>query len=135
MKQAKKRILFFIMGATPTAADLETVEALGQPVMYRNAGFVPAEGTPEECDFVAGAVPALYSEFPKATPVGKEPEAPVTQPAPVIVPEPAAPVIEAPAPAAEPAAPVLAPTVDGWGNPAAATGWTLLSAPDENNAE
>lgn len=56
------RILFFIVGAMPTADDYEAAEAIGANVSFRNASAVPPDGALEECDGVAGAVPARYAE-------------------------------------------------------------------------
>lgn len=77
----KSRILYFIAGAQPSDEDKAAAEALG-PVMYRNARFVDDTSEPEQCDAVAGLVPANYKIFPAAAPVGTEQAAPVETPAP-----------------------------------------------------
>ena len=64
MKPAK--ILFFVQGVAPTAEDFEAASKLTAQVVFRNAQAVPAEGALEECDGVAGAVPAPYAELPTA---------------------------------------------------------------------
>lgn len=64
MKPAK--ILFFVKGVSPTPEDFEEASKLQAQVMFRNAQAVPAEGTLEECDGVAGHVPAPYADKPTA---------------------------------------------------------------------
>lgn len=64
MKPAK--ILYFVDGVSPTAEDFETASKLQAQVMFRNARAVPAEGTLEDCDGVAGHIPAPYAEKPTA---------------------------------------------------------------------
>jgi len=65
MKQAK--ILFFILDAIPNAKELAAADELHAQVVFRNANYVPAEGSLEECDGVAGTVPKRYAEaFPEA---------------------------------------------------------------------
>lgn len=61
------RILFFVAGVAPSAKDYAAAEKLGANVSFRNANAVPAEGALEQCDGVAGAVPARYAEaYPTA---------------------------------------------------------------------
>ena len=64
MKPAK--ILFFVKGVSPTPEDFEEASKLQAQVVFRNAHAVPAEGTLEQCDGVAGHVPAPYAELPTA---------------------------------------------------------------------
>ena len=64
MKPAK--ILFFVKGVSPTPEDFEEASKLQAQVVFRNAQAVPAEGTLEQCDGVAGHVPAPYAELPTA---------------------------------------------------------------------
>ena len=64
MKPAK--ILFFVDGVAPTPEDYEAASKLTAQVVFRNARAVPAEGALEECDGVAGHVPAPYAELPAA---------------------------------------------------------------------
>jgi len=66
MKQQAK-ILFFITDAMPTAKELAAADELSAHVVFRNANYIPAEGSLEHCDGVAGTVPKRYAEaFPKA---------------------------------------------------------------------
>jgi len=64
MKPAK--ILFFVVGVSPTPEDFEEATKLQAQVVFRNSQAVPAEGALEECDGVAGHVPAPYAKLPKA---------------------------------------------------------------------
>lgn len=64
MKPAK--ILFFVKGVSPTPEDFEEASKLQAQVVFRNAQAVPAEGTLEQCDGVAGHVPAPYAQLPTA---------------------------------------------------------------------
>lgn len=64
MKPAK--ILFFVDGVAPTPEDYEAASKLTAQVVFRNARAVPPEGALEECDGVAGHVPAPYAELPAA---------------------------------------------------------------------
>lgn len=56
--------LYFVPGYAPKAEDIEYTNSLENVnVSYRNAGFVYADSTVEECDAVGGpAVPKQYSE-------------------------------------------------------------------------
>lgn len=54
-------ILYFIEGVSPTGADLTAADAMSAKVVFRNARAVPAEGSLEICDGVAGAVPPSYA--------------------------------------------------------------------------
>jgi hypothetical protein len=122
MKPSKTKVLFFIIGPTPTEADFAAADKLTstrQQVVFRNAEQVsPTDGV-ERCDFVAGAVPAgPYSKVPRAdkpaeaiaSPAPAPALAPVevaVAPAPDAAPIPSVatePAPEAPAPAPEPAA-------------------------------
>lgn len=61
------RILFFVASVMPTAEDFAAAERLGPNVAFRNASAVPNDGALEQCDGVAGQVPARYAEkFPTA---------------------------------------------------------------------
>lgn len=64
MKPAK--ILFFVNGVSPTPEDFEAAAKLPAQVSFRNAQAVPAEGSLEDCDGVAGCVPAPYADKPTA---------------------------------------------------------------------
>ena len=64
MKPAK--ILFFVKGVSPTPEDFEEASKLQAQVVFRNAHAVPAEGALEQCDGVAGHVPAPYADKPTA---------------------------------------------------------------------
>jgi hypothetical protein len=64
MKPAK--ILYFIDGFSPTPEDFEAASKLTAQVSFRNAQHVPAEGALEDCDGVAGCVPAPYEGKPTA---------------------------------------------------------------------
>lgn len=64
MKPAK--ILFFVDGVAPTPEDYEAASKLTAQVSFRNAQAVPAEGSLEDCDGVAGCVPAPYADKPTA---------------------------------------------------------------------
>ena len=64
MKHAK--ILFFVKGVSPTPEDFEEASKLRAQVVFRNAHAVPAEGALEQCDGVAGHVPAPYADKPTA---------------------------------------------------------------------
>jgi hypothetical protein len=79
------KILFFVNDCVPTEEQLLEAQGYGSRVSFRNATFVPApvyksgkdsEGKAvktlvnanflEKCDAVAGEVPELYKNFPKA---------------------------------------------------------------------
>ena len=62
------KILFFTNGPAPTAEQLAEANKLNGHICFRNAKYVPAEPHAlEECDGVAGDVPAIYSaEYPDA---------------------------------------------------------------------
>lgn len=64
MKPAK--ILYFVDGVAPTPEDYQAAAALSAQVSFRNARAVPAEGSLEKCDGVAGCVPASYANLPTA---------------------------------------------------------------------
>lgn len=67
MKTKFPLILFFL--ATAVATEAEEAEAMqyGPNVRFRNAEFGDHSGALEQCDGVAGTVPARYAEaFPKA---------------------------------------------------------------------
>jgi hypothetical protein len=58
--------LFFILGPVPTEEDRAAADALAGNVAFRNASLVPEGSAPEKADFVAGAIPEIYKDFPKA---------------------------------------------------------------------
>lgn len=60
------KILFFVDGMAPTAVDVEAASEINAHVVFRNARAVPADGSLEACDGVAGKVPAPYSKLPTA---------------------------------------------------------------------
>ena len=62
------KILFFTNGPAPTAEQLVEANTLNGHICFRNAKYVPAEPHAlEECDGVAGDVPAIYSaKYPDA---------------------------------------------------------------------
>lgn len=62
------KILFFTNGPAPTAEQLADANKLKGHICFRNAKYVPAEPHAlEDCDGVAGDVPAIYSaEYPDA---------------------------------------------------------------------
>ena len=62
------KILFFTNGPAPTAEQLAEANKLNGHICFRNAKYVPDElHALEECDGVAGDVPAIYSaEYPDA---------------------------------------------------------------------
>ena len=64
MKPAK--ILYFVDGVSPTPEDFEAASKMQAQVVFRNARAVPPEGALEECDGVAGHVPAPYADKPTA---------------------------------------------------------------------
>ena len=54
------KILFFIRGACPTDSEREQAAAISGRVVFRNAQFADSESC-EQCDSVAGLVPANYA--------------------------------------------------------------------------
>lgn len=61
------RILFFISGSLPTEEQFVSAESYGPNVSFRNGLLVPADGTLEVCDGVAGSVPDRYADaYPSA---------------------------------------------------------------------
>jgi tRNA C32,U32 (ribose-2'-O)-methylase TrmJ len=59
-----KKTIFFLADASATEDEAATINAIGAGVVLRNAAFVSDDLSPgqiEDCDFVAGAVPALYA--------------------------------------------------------------------------
>lgn len=68
MKTKPMKILFFTNGPAPTIEQIAEAEAFNGNVAFRNARVVPSENHAlEECDGVAGEVPAIYSaKFPTA---------------------------------------------------------------------
>lgn len=132
------KILFFVRGAAPSAAQYEEANALNGNVCFRNALVISAEATLEDCDAVAGDVPPTYkAKFPDAVDaiearsqkladlskkVGDEPAPKKGKTAPKAA-EPAP--TPATAPAAAPAAPAAAPAKAATpAEPAKAPGWT-----------
>lgn len=108
MKPAK--ILFFVKGVSPTPEDFEEASKLQAQVVFRNVQAVPAEGTLEECDGVAGHIPAPYAELPKAEEAIKAHAAKLAALAKKVGDSPAP---KAPAPKA-PAKPANAPAAPAW---------------------
>lgn len=68
MKLKALKILFFVNGPAPTAEQFAEAEALSGNIAFRNALAVPSDNHAlEDCDGVAGEVPAIYSaKFPHA---------------------------------------------------------------------
>jgi len=128
MKPAK--ILFFVKGVSPTPEDFEEASKLQAQVVFRNAHAVPAEGTLEECDGVAGHVPAPYAEKPTAEEAIKTVSDKLAALAKKVgdAPAPKAPAKAAgtPAVAAKAAQATQAPATAA--KPAAATAWTPNAA-------
>lgn len=60
------KILYFIDGFQPSPQDMEAASEITGQVCFRNARVIPAEGSLEACDGVAGAVPATYKKLPTA---------------------------------------------------------------------
>jgi hypothetical protein len=65
------RILYFITEPVPTAEEIIDSRRFGFNVAFRNAQLA-AEGCPEDCAGVAGAVPESYKKFPEAENVIRE---------------------------------------------------------------
>lgn len=59
----KVRILFFIAGMVPTEDEIKESNKLGF-CAYRNSSNYKNATSTEQCDFVAGLVPEIYSDFP-----------------------------------------------------------------------
>lgn len=58
------RILFFINGPVPSAADYDAAEAFGPNCVFRNARLAEDDtGAMEICDGVAGEVPQRYADL------------------------------------------------------------------------
>lgn len=108
-----------MQGVSPTPEDFEEASKLKALVVFRNASAVPAEGALEECDGVAGHVPAPYAELPAAEEAIKAHAAKLAALAKKVG--------DAPAPKA-PAKPANAPAAAGKGQ-APATGQKPASAP------
>lgn len=61
------KILFFVRGAAPSAAQYEEAHAMNANICFRNALAIASDAPLEECDGVAGDVPPMYSaKFPAA---------------------------------------------------------------------
>lgn len=56
------RILFFIEGDAPSKKEYALAARMGPNTVFRNAAYVPSEGSLETCDGVTGAVPTRYAE-------------------------------------------------------------------------
>ncbi len=124
MKPAK--ILFFVQGVSPTPEDFEEASKLKAQVVFRNASVVPAEGALEECDGVAGHVPAPYAELPAAEEAIKAHAAKLAALAKKVGDDPAP---KAPAkPANAPAAAAKGQASTTAAKPAAAPAWTPNAA-------
>lgn len=74
---AKARILFFIAGMVPTAEEIAEAEKIGLCV-YRNGACYDSATSTEVCDYVAGAVPAIYDSFPRLEVKAAEVKSPVS---------------------------------------------------------
>ena len=61
---AKLRILFFIAGMVPTEDERKAATKIGNCV-FRNSSNYEKTTSTEVCDFVAGLIPDLYSDFPR----------------------------------------------------------------------
>lgn len=76
MIEKPKKIIYFIADGVPTEAEIEAARAYGFGVVFRNAAAIPADVSPgqiEECDGVAGLVPAAYKEkYKESADVAKE---------------------------------------------------------------
>src|SRR4051812_9415466 len=59
-------ILYFFAESIPTPEERIEVSQLRGRVQHRTAAFVGTEDKPEECDGVAGTVPAIYKKKPSA---------------------------------------------------------------------
>lgn len=115
----KTKVIYFIDGPTPTEADHVAVDRIAKyrtQVVFRNANLIVPGEALEKCDLVAGHIPALYNEFPRAE-ENKGDAIPV--PAPGVVAEETInsekPVAEAPV-AASPTDGIDASEVERWGN-------------------
>lgn len=105
MKKQPK-ILYFIAASSPTEEEMADAETLvGAKVMFRNFEFVDATSpSMEDCDGVAGDVPANYAaKFPPAEEVLEERKASRAK-APAKAPEKAAATPSTPKAPAAPAA-------------------------------
>lgn len=60
------KILFFVDGMAPTPDDMAAAAEITGQICFRNARVIPAEGALEECDGVAGHIPAPYKKLPTA---------------------------------------------------------------------
>lgn len=60
------KILFFVDGVAPSPEDMAQAAEITGQICFRNARAVPAEGSLEACDGVAGHVPAPYKKLPTA---------------------------------------------------------------------
>ena len=65
------KILFFINGPVPTESDREQAASISGRVMFRNAQFAGSEPC-EQCEAVAGCVPANYAAAFPAVSVGED---------------------------------------------------------------
>lgn len=82
------RVLYFISDCVPTDEERADAVKYGPNCVFRNAVFADTQTT-EECDAVAGKVPASYLCKPKAVPWAEwldQDEAP--EPVPVGIPPP-----------------------------------------------
>ena len=62
------KILFFTRGACPTSEEREQAASISGRVVFRNSQFAGSEPC-EQCDAVAGCVPANYAAAFPAVPV------------------------------------------------------------------
>lgn len=58
------KIIYFIAGMSPTDEEKEDAEKIGTSI-FRNASKYSEVTSTENCDFVAGLVPEIYSKFPR----------------------------------------------------------------------
>ncbi|URA06797.1 hypothetical protein QAY89_gp32 [Xanthomonas phage Langgrundblatt1] len=117
------KILFFVDGMAPTPDDMAAAAEITGQICFRNARVIPAEGALEECDGVAGHIPAPYKKLPSAAQAIKAHAAKIKALA--------GKVGDAPAPS-EPAAPAVPPAT-GEGEPQGDAG-TGEPATDPANA-
>lgn len=67
MKLNKKcKILYFVDGPAPSNEDFEAAENMKAHVVFRNARAVSDAESLENCDGVAGLIPEIYKNKPKA---------------------------------------------------------------------
>lgn len=124
------KVLFFTKDMLPSEEEMDAAGAIGPGVVFRNSQYVPENPNPgqiEECEAVAGNVPAAYAaKYPMADSKPVVPAAEIP-PAPVDPEIPPAPVVpEAPAAPEVPFAPPVIPEAP---QPAANDGWSTTPPP------